>query len=156
MSGAGESIAQAERRAAMSVLDVAAYILRQQGAITTWKLQKLVYYCQAWSLVWDDRPMFPERIEAWANGPVCPALYDYHRGMFYISAVSGDRARLDRAGQETVDAVLKYYGDKGGQWLSDLTHSERPWLDARRGLAAGERGAREITCAAMAEYYSSL
>ena len=35
-----------------SVYDVAAYILEKQGAMTTWKLQKLVYYSQAWSLVW--------------------------------------------------------------------------------------------------------
>ena len=54
----------------MTVLDVAAYILERQGSMTTMKLQKLVYYCQAWSLVWDERPLFDESIEAWANGPV--------------------------------------------------------------------------------------
>ena len=31
-------------------LDVAAYILGRMGAIDTWMLQKLVYYCQAWCL----------------------------------------------------------------------------------------------------------
>ena len=41
-----------------SVFDVAAYILQQQGAMTTWKLQKLVYYSQGWSLVWDDDALF--------------------------------------------------------------------------------------------------
>jgi uncharacterized phage-associated protein len=34
-----------------SVFDVAQYILRRKGQMTTWKLQKLVYYSQAWSLV---------------------------------------------------------------------------------------------------------
>jgi uncharacterized phage-associated protein len=62
------------------VFDAAAYILKVCGdcdelPVTTWKLQKLVYYSQAWSLVWDDEPLFPEEIQAWANGPVCPALY---------------------------------------------------------------------------------
>ena len=38
-----------------------------QRARTSWKLQKLVYYCQAWSLVWDEEPLFEARIEAWAN-----------------------------------------------------------------------------------------
>ncbi|MBC8146611.1 MAG: hypothetical protein H8E98_01335 [Bacteroidetes bacterium] len=38
----------------ISVYDVADYILKQVGYITTMKLQKLVYYCQAWSLVWDE------------------------------------------------------------------------------------------------------
>ena len=41
-----------------SVFDVAKYILHKLGTVTTWKLQKLVYYCQAWSLVWDDEPLF--------------------------------------------------------------------------------------------------
>ena len=44
----------------MTVLDVAAYILERQGRMPTTKLQKLVYYCQAWSLVWDERPLFDE------------------------------------------------------------------------------------------------
>ena len=51
------------------VFDVAAYILEQKGSMTTMKLQKLVYYSQAWSLVWDEKPLFEEAIEAWANGP---------------------------------------------------------------------------------------
>ena len=42
-----------------TVFDVAAYILAKRGEMTAWKLQKLVYYSQAWSLVWDQRPIFP-------------------------------------------------------------------------------------------------
>src|SRR5689334_5878093 len=61
--------------AAASVHDTAAFILKVHGPVSAMKLEKLVYYCQAWSLVWDERPMFSERIEAWANGPVCPDLY---------------------------------------------------------------------------------
>ena len=36
-----------------SALDVAKYILKEHGEMTAMKLQKLVYYCQAWSLVWE-------------------------------------------------------------------------------------------------------
>ena len=50
------------------------------------KLQKLIYYSQAWSLVWDDEPLFPERIEAWINGPVVPELYERHKGEFKVTA----------------------------------------------------------------------
>ena len=70
-----------------SVYDVAAYILEKQGAMTTWKLQKLVYYSQAWSLVWDDDVLFPEEIEAWANGPVVRELYHAHRGKYRVSCL---------------------------------------------------------------------
>lgn len=44
--------------------------------MTTMKLEKLTYYCQAWSLAWDDVPLFDEEFEAWANGPVCPQLFE--------------------------------------------------------------------------------
>ena len=47
----------------VSVLDVAAYILDKRGKMSTWKLQKLCYYAQAWSLVWDEEPLFEENIE---------------------------------------------------------------------------------------------
>lgn len=140
----------------MPVRDVAEYILQARGEMTAMKLQKLCYYSQAWSLVWDERPLFEEQIQAWANGPVCPVLYEAHRGAFSIRTVHGNPDNLDETALETIDAVLDVYGDKSAQWLSDLTHSEAPWLDAREGLDPGERSANPITRAAMAEYYGSL
>ena len=140
-----------------NVFDVSAYILRQTGRVTAMKLQKLVYYAQAWSLVWDERPLFPEPIEAWANGPVCPPLFAAHRGQFTVDSVpNGDADALTKDERETVDAILATYGDKSAAWLSDLTHRERPWMAARQGLPDGVRSDREITHAAMAEYYDSL
>ena len=70
----------------------------------------------------------------------------------------GDPTRLNRVQRETIDAVLKTYGDKSPQWLSNLTHSEPPWRDTRRlaGLSEGERGDAVIPLDAMAEYYGSL
>ena len=67
-----------------NVHDVAQYILTKTGPISTWKLQKLVYYSQAWHAVWDDVPLFQSRVQAWANRPVSPALYEHHRGRFTI------------------------------------------------------------------------
>lgn len=141
----------------VTVLDVASYILNKQGSMTAMKLQKLVYYAQAWSLVWDEKRLFRNQVKAWANGPVVPVLYQAHRGQFTVSRISGgDSRNLSIVQKNTVDAVLNYYGDKSSQWLSDLTHSELPWQDARSGLNPGQRGCREITPVAMAEYYSSL
>lgn len=140
-----------------SIHDVAAYILKKQGLMTAMKLQKLVYYCQAWSLVWDERPLFKQRIEAWANGPVAPALYNKHRGKYNVSGWPyGQCQNLSDTEKETIDAVLKFYGDKTSQWLSDLTHQEAPWRDARKGIPPGEPSETEITHAAMAEYYGGL
>ena len=143
----------------VGVLDVAAYILMKRGRLSAWKLQKLCYYAQAWSLVWDDECLFTERIEAWANGPVVPFLYKQHRARFRISTMSqGDAAKLDQDQCDTVDAVLEGYGDKSAAWLSELTHRERPWRDARlrAGLGMGERGNVQIRSSDMAEYYDGL
>lgn len=140
-----------------SVHDVAAYILKKQGEMSAMKLQKLVYYAQAWSLVWDEKPLFKAKIEAWANGPVVRSLYDKHRGQFSVKQwPEGDRAKITGEAKKTIDSVLSFYGDKSGQWLSELTHKERPWRDARKGLADDERCDKEITHAALAEYYGSL
>lgn len=140
-----------------SVFDVAAYILHKAGAMTAMKLQKLVYYSQAWSLVWDEAPIFPEKIEAWANGPVVPELFAAHKGQFTVSdEPSGDRKNLTSEQQKTVNAVVKFYGEKTAPWLSDLTHREAPWKEARKGVPDGERSQRVITLAAMAEYYGNL
>lgn len=140
-----------------SVFDVVDYILKKHGKMTAMKLQKLVYYSQAWSLVWNEDPLFEERIEAWANGPVVPDLYAIHQGQFLLTELSkGDCNNLTSTHREAIDEVLRFYGDKTSQWLSDLTHMESPWLEARKGLASGERGNELITHAAMAEYYGSL
>jgi uncharacterized phage-associated protein len=148
---------QAPRNKMATVLDVAAYILKKHGSMPAMKLQKLVYYSQAWSLVWDDKPLFRSNIEAWANGPVAPKLYEAHRGKFEVSKIAdGDATALTKEQKETVDAVLKFYGDKTSQWLSDLTHEEDPWRKARKGIPAGSRSNAVITHAAMLEYYSKL
>ena len=141
-----------------SVMDVASYILQSRGQMTTMKLQKLVYYCQAWSLVWDEKPLFEEPIEAWANGPVVRQLYEAHRGWFDLGPgnLPGDPNALDANQRATVEVVLDYYADKPTQWLIDLTHMEEPWQTARKGLPETARSTNEISPISMAEYYSSL
>ena len=123
----------------VSVLDVAAFILGKQPKkepLTAWKLQKLVYYCQAWSLVWDEKP---------------------HKGLFYVKAMAKGRPdHLSPNQKDTIEHVLQAYGDKTAQWLSDLTHMEEPWIQARKGLRPGERGAAEIDLSTMIEYYSGV
>lgn len=143
-----------------NVLDVAAYILEKIGEATAMKLQKLVFYSQAWSLVWEEEPLFDDPIQAWANGPVTPTLYQAHRGMFKIAPgmIGGNPTALSGIERENVDIVLAYYGDKSAQWLSDLTHMEAPWNAARdrAGVSDGDNCAEVIRLDDMAEYYSGL
>jgi uncharacterized phage-associated protein len=141
----------------VTVHDVAAYILQQYGgAMTSMKLEKLVYYSQAWSLVWDEEPLFGETIEAWVNGPVVPELYARHRGIFKVSEWDGNPERLSTEQRNTVNAVIDFYGKRSSMELSQMTHREDPWIIARKGLSPSERGSREISLASMAEYYGGL
>lgn len=142
-----------------SVQDVAVYILREQGRMSAMKLQKLVFYSQAWHLVWEEEPLFRENFEAWANGPVVRELYREHRRQFEVTAKTfpdGNPARLTKVEKETIDAVLKSYGKLKAFELSEMTHREPPWRDARKGVAPGAACTNVITKAAMAEYYESL
>ena len=43
--------------------------------ISNLKLQKLVYYAQAWYLALYNDSLFPEDFQAWIHGPVIPVLY---------------------------------------------------------------------------------
>jgi uncharacterized phage-associated protein len=52
------------------------------------KLQKLMYYAQGFSLVLFNKPLFPERIEAWIHGPVIPAVYHKYKGYGAITALA--------------------------------------------------------------------
>lgn len=141
----------------LSAHDVAAYILEKRGAMTAIKLQKLVYYCQAWHLAWEEVPLFSERIEAWANGPVVPTLYRVHRGRFEVSKwPDGNSKSLDDNQRESIDVVLNTYADFAPWQLTQLTHRELPWTEARKGLAPGERGTSTISQETMRDYYAGL
>lgn len=146
-----------------NVFDAAKYILERTGPITTMKLQKLLYYAQAWSLVWDDEELFPEEFEAWANGPVCKELYDWHAGRFKVAADDVPSELLSTNGdpftesqKETMDIIIRDYGNDTGHMLSELSHREAPWCDARRGLAPGMRCSNIITKESMYMYYDAL
>ena len=142
-----------------TIFDVAKYITEHTGEVSAMKLQKLMYYAQAWNLVWEEEPLFTNDFQAWANGPVLPTLYARHRGLFKVDAslfADADSSNLTNNERGNVDKVLAFYGDKTAQWLSNLTHQENPWLEARSDLPAGASSDALIPQAAIHEYYSSL
>lgn len=142
-----------------TIFDVAHYITKCIGEVSAMKLQKLMYYSQAWNLVWDEQPLFADDFEAWANGPVLPSLYQRHRGLFKVDSAlfyDGNGENLTMEQRANLDKVLAFYGEKTAQWLSSLTHQENPWLQARGELPVGSPSNAVISKAAMHEYYSSL
>ena len=141
-----------------TIFDVARYILENLGTTSTMKLQKLCYYCQAWSLVWDDAPLFNEEFEAWANGPVCKELFNATRGMFSVTAKDecGNSDNLTDNQKNNINLVLDYYAKHNAQWLSQLTHMEEPWKLARLNVPTGQNSSNIITKESMAIYYGGL
>ena len=115
-----------------TIFDTAKFILEVCGKMSTMKLQKLCYYAQVWSLVWDDAPLFDEDFQAWRNGPICPELFARLEGKFSCTAddIPGDSSILNDMQRETLQLVPDHYGDKDMQWLSQLTRMEDPWKQA--------------------------
>lgn len=135
-----------------SAFDVAQYIINRHGPVTSMKLQKLVYYSQAWSTVWNDDVLFDDRIEAWDNGPVVRQLWEANRGQFRVTHIQGaNPAAINEHQSDVINRVLEFYGDKDAQWLSDLTHLEAPWREA---FNIGRN--TEITPEALSKYYGAL
>lgn len=124
----------ATKDASVGALDVAAYILDKFGELDAMRLQKLTYYSQAWYLAWKGEPLFNDPIEAWANGPVVRRLYREHRGQFVLQAgvIPGVPDKLSSDQKRVIDSVCSSYGNLTGWQLSQLSHEEFPWVEARR------------------------
>ena len=135
--------------------DVAAAFIARLGPVDAMKLQKLLYYAQGWHLAITGQPLFTDSIEAWRDGPVVPVVYSGHRGRRKVSSwPSGNPAALDKDSVQLLDLVCASYGELSGDDLSKLTHSEDPWLQARRGLREDEPGDELITYDAMRRYFT--
>ncbi|AMU25500.1 Protein of uncharacterised function%2C possible prophage protein [Mycobacteroides abscessus] len=141
-------------------LDAAAYILHatggaEQSAFRAKSLQKLVYYGQAWSMVWDGKPLFLEPIEAWRDGPVVRRLYSAHYRQYSVSAIPGGNANALTGEEKAVlDSVLDFYGRLSCEELVDRTHREMPWQQARGDLPYGAHSSAEIDTATMRAFYT--
>jgi uncharacterized phage-associated protein len=136
-------------------------VLDELGPLNTVVLQKVLYYCQAWNLVWCGDRLFPDSIEAWINGPVVPSVYARHRGEGSVRPreIEANPRPLSEAQRAVVEAVARYYGDRkkfSPNNLITLTHTDAPWRDARRraGAHSDDRSNEEITIADMRDFYA--
>lgn len=141
------------------LFSVAKYIIDKCGEMPAMKLQKLVYYSQAWNLAWDYKPIFKEDFQAWANGPVCPELYQFYVGKFELSKNDFNDIKspeLTKEEKENIDIVLKDYADKEPIYLSYLTHEEQPWRLARGNTPPGMECNNIISQDSIQQYYNGL
>lgn len=125
------------------------------------KLQKLMYYIQAWSLGINGVPMMGARFEAWVHGPVCIELYNRFKDTKSLYSSVGKEDVLDCDSQEKmakedvefIDYILENYAQYSGVQIEAISHSEEPWIKARKGFKPLERCHNEITEKTMKEYY---
>ena len=145
-----------------TVLSVAEYFIdkanQDKKPITNKKLQKLVYYAQAWSLVLKNKKLFDEKIEAWVHGPAIKSLYVKYKsfGFNYIKkeADTASLKSLSADNKKLLDSVWSVYGGLDADYLEMLTHSETPWKEAREGLQSSQNSENEISTKSMKSFYS--
>lgn len=139
-----------------NVFDVAKYILSEVGEVSTMKLQKLCYYSYVKALL-DKHPLFTNSFEAWANGPVCRDLFKIHKGQFSIVASQIPNNLLSNTLTPTekfyINATIEKYGKLTGTELSEMTHRERPWIEARDGISPSSNSAKRITRQSILDFY---
>jgi len=159
------------------IKDVAIYtglsLLTKGLSVSPLKLQKILYYEQAWFMAFGgrDNTLFPDAPEAWVNGPVYPTIYHIYKDRtpnmcdhLQISDFTDqdplfalrqycERLSLGPDFSELIESVITMYGSKTQNQLIFMTHSERPWAEAREGLAPYERSERSISLDTMFNYY---
>lgn len=126
---------------------------QKQKPITNLKLQKLLYYSQAWHLAFYGIPLFDEEIEAWAHGPVVPQIFRRYRSSGW-NPISDCAMSTEPSFKAHINEVWRVYGHLGAFELERLTHSEEPWKLARTGLPPDASSNQIITKLSMQRYYS--
>lgn len=131
------------------------YVDRDAGdSITHLKLQKLVYYAQAWSLALHDEALFEEEFQAWTHGPVLCSLFDRFAEAGWSALPAPESGgSVDEKTHALLNSIAGSYGELSARRLEDLTHSEEPWIVARGGLPLEERSDAVISKEGMKKYY---
>ncbi len=122
---------------------VALYVIASGRDVTNLFLQKILYYVKAISFLFEGTSIIPEPCEAWKFGPVFPMVYEKYKefGKQEISVHLSDdfvKGLLSDSEQRITDFVLNTFGIYNAWFLKDLTHCEKPWLEARRGAGESE------------------
>ena len=142
------------------------YILQNFGDMSHLKLQKLLYYVQAYHLAYFKIPLIDDDFEAWVHGPVSRKVFDLlkDKSLLYVDLkyrAEGDdlsptvqiQSGLTKEQLDWVNYVLGEFSTLSGPELESLTHSEAPWIDARKGFGPADRCNNIIPKSAMAEFY---
>lgn len=133
---------------------------RERGELfTNLKLQKLLYYAQAWFLALYGKELFSEDFEAWVHGPVLPSQYHrfkHHNWHSIDSSIYGPPKSGNVLVDRHMDEVLNIFGAEPAGSLEVMTHREQPWIEARHGLPSDASSNRKISKGTMKRFYGEL
>lgn len=146
---------------------VLCYCFENAISISPLKLQKLLYYIQAWHMVYFDRAMlFNDKPQAWVNGPVYPSIYTRFKAIPIYQELNPQNTgitntfeeienelQLDCEQLQFLNSIFMYYGVMSHDRLVFLTHSEKPWNEQREGLNPFEHSDKELSTDTMYNYY---
>lgn len=141
---------------------VTRYILSRAVEITPLALQKLLYYSQAFYYALYRTVLFPDHCQAWARGPVYPEIYYLYKEFGYnpieksLPEVESDFSELTVKELGFLDAIVDVFGMYSGQILSEITHREQPWIEARGDLSINDRSVTEISQETINTYFEQV
>lgn len=127
------------------ILDVAQFIFDEYRRISgeridEMKLHKLLYFSQRESFAILGQPLFQESMEGWKYGPVSVDV----RMRFGEDGIEADTKEVSLDAAYILKNVILEYGQIASWRLSELTHQELSWLNARKGLKPKENGNRPL------------
>lgn len=124
--------------------------------VTNLRLQKLLFFAQAWHLALRDKPLFPERFQAWVRGPVQPNVYArfHHFGSSPIEGTSS-AWNVPKGVERHIADVMEAYGSFSSYELELIACDDEPWREARRGIPSDEPSANVIDEATMKRFYQA-
>jgi uncharacterized phage-associated protein len=138
------------------VADYFIWLAKDTGSfVSNLKLQKLVYYAQAWHLAIHDVPLFAEDFQAWVHGPVIPELYQKYKAFRWQPIAVDVTPQIPPALIKFLEGVSDEYFSCDGYELEQMTHAEDPWILARGGIAADAVSTKQIEKTWMKEYYGA-
>ena len=118
-----------------SVYNIAEYINNRFGRLTKVKLQKLLYFCQAWHLGIYGSPLFDADFIAWPKGP---AIKELHESMHDTSKLvpikikNSDPYKVSDKDADFIEKILSKYGSMSKDDLVELSHKDTSWKNTKR------------------------
>lgn len=151
----------------IDVLVLSDYIIKHYGPMSHLKLQKLLFYCDAYHLAYFDRELVSDKFEAWVHGPVCRKVYDSFKDKSVLYAdisycynegdvdVDAEFERLTSDQKSLLNDILSTLSTWTGLELERATHSEAPWRNARIGYGEADKCEVEISKSETELFYKN-